>query len=160
MAQSSMRVDVISGFNFKASKDRRIPVTRISNSLTPRDTKPSTWGALHLDYLQGTAKSIPWKLSLQRFSISGSPKKGKLITQGKTSVKTVQNYVLVGKSKRIPFQKGQKGQRGKKRPENTVNIRDMLNILSGPQQPHCFCILSVLELEGWIKRLCEMLSSL
>lgn len=39
------------------------------------------------------------------FPISGSPRKGKMIIQGKASLRTLQDYVLVGESKRIPSQK-------------------------------------------------------
>lgn len=145
MAQSSVRVDVISGFEFQASKGRRaFPVTGISNSLTPRDTNhppEELWSGLSAGH---------WKLSSQSFSISGSPKKGKLKIQGRASVRTVQNYVLAGKSKRILFQR--RGAEGTKRRAEAVNIKEMLNIQPGQQQPHWFCILSILEQEGWAQR--------
>lgn len=91
----------------------------------------------------------PWKLSLQRFSISGSLEKGKQISHGKVSGRTVQNYVLEGKSKRIPFQRrGAEETKRKAEAKECCKYQGQVRYPVWTTKPHCLCILSVLEQEG------------
>lgn len=83
-------------------------------SLCQGSLKPSYTQRYKTIHLSSTASRLStgdggwytWKLSLQLcFLFLVAPGREKMIIQGKASLRTLQDYVLVGESKRIPSQK-------------------------------------------------------
>ena len=147
--------------DFKISKDRRA-FKDLSNRLTLRDTKPSTWVVLRLGYLQGTGGLVhPETVFTPLFPVSGSTRKGKIITQGKVSPRTVQDYILVGESKRIPSQKRRaEGTNRKAEAKEHCKCQWHVKYQVWKTVASLFCSVPFLDQEGWIKLRCKMLSSL